>query len=367
MNRPIIPMLIAALLGAAAAAVAAVALAGGSSSTPTTTTSAGSRTTPSTSGTRREAASTALSATQLYKQSEAGVVAIKAITSEGEDEGTGIVLNDKGLILTNAHVVAGARSLTVDTHGTTSTTRSATLVGEEANDDLALIKVDPSGLGLKPLQLASTKNVQVGDAVYAIGNPYGLEQTLTRGIVSALGRTISAPDGAKITGAIQTDAALNPGNSGGPLLNEEGEVIGVNSQIASDAASVAGSQPGSTGVGFAISTDTVAQAVKTIEAGNGVSSTSTTRRSVEGEGGQLERGGLEGGRVERGGESGEGEASGSPYGRRYYEAERGAGEESRSQGEGSSATEGAGTEGRVERSGEGEEGSRGGREVLIVP
>ncbi len=368
MNRPIIPLLIAALLGAATAAAAAVALAGGGSSTPTTTTSAGSTTTPSTSGTRREAASTALSATQLYKQSEAGVVAIKAITSEGEDEGTGIVLNDKGLILTNAHVVAGARSLTVDTHGSTSTTRSATLVGEEANDDLALIKVDPSGLGLKPLGLASTKNVQVGDAVYAIGNPYGLEQTLTRGIVSALGRTISAPDGARITGAIQTDAALNPGNSGGPLLNEEGEVIGVNSQIASDAASVAGSQPGSTGVGFAISTDTVAQAVKAIEAGNGVSSTSTTRRSVEGEGGQLERGGLEGGRVERSGESGEGEASGaSPYGRRYYEAERGAGEESRGQGEGSSGTEGAGTEGRVERSGEGEEGSRGGREVLIVP
>ncbi len=369
MNRPIIPMLIAALLGAAAAAVAAVALAGGGSSTPTTTTSAGSTTTPSTSGTRREAASTALSATQLYKQSEAGVVAIKAITSEGEDEGTGIVLNDKGLILTNAHVVAGARSLTVDTHGSTSTTRSATLVGEEANDDLALIKVDPSGLGLKPLQLASTKNVQVGDAVYAIGNPYGLEQTLTRGIVSALGRTISAPDGAKITGAIQTDAALNPGNSGGPLLNEEGEVIGVNSQIASDAASVAGSQPGSTGVGFAISTDTVAQAVKTIAAGNGVSSASATRRTVQGsEGGQLERGGLEGERVERGGESGEGEASGaSPYGRRYYEAERGAGEESRGQGEGSSGTEGAGTEGRVERGGEGEEGSRGGREVLIVP
>jgi putative serine protease PepD len=103
--------------------------------------------------------------------------------------------------------------------------------------------------------------------------------TLTRGIVSALGREIEAPDGAKITGAIQTDAALNPGNSGGPLLDEEGEVIGVNSQIASDAASVDGSQPGSTGVGFAIATDTVASAVKKIEDGQGVSYASATTQS----------------------------------------------------------------------------------------
>jgi putative serine protease PepD len=118
--------------------------------------------------------------------------------------------------------------------------------------------------------------------VYAIGNPYGLDETLTRGIVSALGREISAPDGAKIAGAIQTDAALNPGNSGGPLLNEQGDVIGVNSQIASDAASVGGSQPGSTGVGFAISSNTVAQAVKKIEAGEGVSSTSHGATQSEG-------------------------------------------------------------------------------------
>jgi putative serine protease PepD len=156
------------------------------------------------------------------------------------------VLNDKGLILTNDHVIAGASSLTVAAGGSSSTTRSATLVGEEANSDLALIRVDPTGLGLKALSLASSSSVQVGDAVYAIGNPYGLDETLTRGIVSALGRSIFAPDGAKITGAIQTDAALNPGNSGGPLLNDQGEVIGVNSQIANEAASIAGSQDGST-------------------------------------------------------------------------------------------------------------------------
>jgi putative serine protease PepD len=224
---------------------------------------------PGSTGTQREVASTALSADQIYERDAAGVVSIKAVTQSGEDSGTGIVLNDEGLILTNDHVVQGATSLTVN-RGGSSQARSATLVGEEANGDLALIRVNPSGLGLKPLKLVSSSSVHVGDAVYAIGNPYGLEETMTRGIVSALGREIQAPDGAKITGAIQTDAALNPGNSGGPLLNEAGDVIGVNSQIASDATQATGSQPGSTGVGFAISANTVAEAVKKIEAGNGV-------------------------------------------------------------------------------------------------
>jgi S1-C subfamily serine protease len=274
MKRILAPL----LLGAAIASVAAVVLAGhGSSQSKPTTVTASTAST----GTRREAASTALTATQIYKQASAGVVAIQAVTSQGTDSGTGIVLNDKGLILTNDHVVAGASSLTVAAKGSSSATKSATLVGEEANEDLALIKVDPSGLGLTPLTLASSKSVQVGDPVYAIGNPYGLDETLTRGIVSALGRSISAPNGSKIAGAIQTDAALNPGNSGGPLLDDEGQVIGVNSQIASEAASVNGSQAGSTGVGFAVSSDTVATAVKAIEAGNGVASTSSGSRSVQ--------------------------------------------------------------------------------------
>jgi S1-C subfamily serine protease len=113
--------------------------------------------------------------------------------------------------------------------------------------------------------------VHVGDPVYALGSPYGLEETLTNGIVSAVDREIQAPNGSQITGAVQTDAALNPGNSGGPLINSEGEVIGVNSQIASDKASEQGSQPGSTGVGFAISSATIADAVQKIRSGNGVS------------------------------------------------------------------------------------------------
>lgn len=351
MKRLLAPILMAALLGAGIATAAVLALGGGSSSPTRTTTASNASSAVTSTGTRQTVASTALSATQIYKRASEGVVAIKAVTADGEDEGTGIVLNDKGLILTNDHVVAGATSLSVAVHGSSSDTTSATLVGEEANEDLALIKVNPSGLGLKPLSLASTKNVQVGDSVYAIGNPYGLEETLTRGIVSALNRTISAPDGSKITGAIQTDAALNPGNSGGPLLNDEGEVIGVNSQIASDAASVEGSQPGSTGVGFAISSDTVAQAVKKIEAGNGVASTSSSRRAVESEAGSESE-----------------SATTSPYGESPYGSEGGYGETETGgrSTEGASSTEG--TSGS-ESSEEGVSGIRAGREgrIVIVP
>jgi putative serine protease PepD len=351
-------VLLAALLGAAVASVAAVVFADhGRSSAKAGTTA--SNPSVSATGTRQTVASTALTATQIYKHASQGVVSIRAVTSEGEDSGTGIVLNDKGLILTNDHVVAGASSLTVAPKGSSTITRTATLVGEEANDDLALIKIDPSGLGLKPLSLASSKKAQVGDAVYAIGNPYGLDETLTRGIVTALGRTISAPNGSKITGALQTDAALNPGNSGGPLLNDEGEVIGVNSQIASEAASVSGSQPGSTGVGFAVSSDTVAEAVKKIEAGKGVSSTTTTsRRAVQSEAEGLRS---------------EGSTTQSPYGRRSpYESEAGGYGEAEAEGGGSSegarVEGGSGTSG-VEEAAGGSSGAVGGREgqVLIVP
>jgi len=272
-------MLLSALVGAAVAGIAVLVLSGGGggrspASTLTTTTAA--PVSSSSSGTRREVSSTTLSATQIYDRDSKGVVAIKAVTADGEDEGTGIVLNEQGLILTNDHVIEGATSITIEASGSSKLTRSATVVGEEANKDLALIRVNPSGLGLKALTLASSSSLQVGDSVYAIGTPYGLEETLTRGIVSALDREIDAPDGSKITGAIQTDAALNPGNSGGPLLSEDGDVVGVNSQIASDASTADGSQPGNTGIGFAISSNTVAEAVKKIEAGDGVSYASAT-------------------------------------------------------------------------------------------
>jgi putative serine protease PepD len=350
-KRILAPALLATLLGAGIATVAMLALGGANTPTTRTTTVSSASSPIRSSGTRQTVASTALSATQIYKQASTGVVAIKAVTADGEDEGTGIVLNDKGLILTNDHVVAGATSLTVAVHGSSSDTTSATLVGEEANEDLALIKVNPAGLGLTPLSLASTKGVQVGDSVYAIGNPYGLEETLTRGIVSALNRTISAPDGSKISGAIQTDAALNPGNSGGPLLNEEGHVIGVNSQIASEAASVQGSQPGSTGVGFAIASDTVAQAVKKIEAGEGVASTSSSSRpAVQSQAGE--------GEAESQGQG----ATGSPYGSRSPYGSEGNSSEAEL---GGGAAEGSAASEASEEGGYGSRGSEG--RVVIVP
>ena len=265
------------LCTAAVGALAGATLASGGSKSPSADTT---RATSTGAGVRRAVSNGGLSATQIYRDAAPGVVSIRARTASGEDSGTGIVLDDRGLILTNDHVVAGAEALAVSGNGTESG-RSASLVGEEANADLALIRVDPSGMGLKPLKLASTKSLQVGEQVYAIGSPYGLTETFTRGIISALGRQIAAPDGATISGVIQTDAALNPGNSGGPLLNAAGEVIGVNSQIASASTGSTG-QPGSTGVGFAISSETVAAAVKAIESGQGVSSASRAGRESGG-------------------------------------------------------------------------------------
>jgi putative serine protease PepD len=308
-KRVFAPMFLAALTGGAMAAGAILLLGSRVERVASTTGSTATAATSANTGSTSEVSNTALSATQVYQQDSPGVVSITARTSTGEDKGTGIVLNDEGLILTNDHVIEGATNLTVAVDGSSSKSTSATMVGEEANSDLALIKVDPAGLGLKALKLASASSVEVGDQVYAIGNPYGLEETLTKGIVSALKREISAPDGAKITGVIQTDAALNPGNSGGPLLNDEGEVIGVNSQIASDAATVSGSQAGNTGVGFAISSDTVATAVKAIEAGKGVSYASVAQSRLAAE--QETRGGGVYGREEEA-QSSEGEVAEGP-------------------------------------------------------
>jgi putative serine protease PepD len=374
-------MLFATLVGAALATGAALLLGAGStgSSTPSLgTVKAATPASSSSGGTRREVSassgsSKALTATQVYRQDSAGVVAIKAVTAEGEDEGTGIVLNGQGLILTNDHVIKGATSLTVEASGSSKKTTGATIVGEEANQDLALIKVDPSGLGLKPLTLASSSSAQVGDTVYAIGTPYGLEATFTKGIVSALNREIAAPDGAKISGAIQTDAALNPGNSGGPLLDEHGDVIGVNSQIASDAAQTEGSQPGSTGVGFAISSNTVASVVKKIEAGEGVSSASASQGGAQSEARSGEEELPYGSRSPYGSQSpygsespyGEVEAGGSGVTEGDVEAGGSSGVEGLGEGGyGSSGSEGAG---EVGASGAEYPGVGGGGRVVIVP
>jgi len=270
MRRSLAPLLVAAALGSGIGIAAFAAMGGGSTTrTVTAATPSGAK---GNAGQARAVANTTLSASQIYSRDSAGVVAIMARSGQGADEGTGIVLDEHGLILTNDHVVAGDTSIQISVGtGSSKATREAKLVGEEANHDLALIQVNPSGLGLKALTIARSDSVHVGDPVYAIGSPYGLEETLTKGIVSAVDREIQAPNGSQITGVVQTDAALNPGNSGGPLINSEGQVIGVNSQIASDRGGEQ-SQPGSTGVGFAIPSATIAEAVQKIRSGSGVPS-----------------------------------------------------------------------------------------------
>ncbi|WP_022928267.1 S1C family serine protease [Patulibacter americanus] len=178
--------------------------------------------------------------------------------SAGTATGSGFVISADGYVVTNAHVIDGASRVTAKIGD--GKALSAKVVGVDASTDLALLKVTPTAT-LRPLTLADSGAVQVGDAMFAIGNPYGLDRTLTTGVVSALHRSIQSPDGYAINGVLQTDAALNPGNSGGPLLDARGHVVGVNSQIATSSSSD-GTSGGNTGVGFAVPSDTVTRVVQ---------------------------------------------------------------------------------------------------------
>ena len=203
-------------------------------------------------GTSTQLVSDDSTAKDVYEGAQDSVAFISSTTAEGQATGSGFVVDDGGLIVTNEHVIDGAEQVTVKI-GTDGKEIPAEIVGADASHDLALLKVDADGL--KALPLGDSSKVEVGDNTYAIGNPYGLDHTLTTGVVSALNRTLQAPDGSELGGAIQTDAALNPGNSGGPLLDEDGQVIGVNAQIATG-----GTQGGgNVGIGFAIPTSTVKQ------------------------------------------------------------------------------------------------------------
>ena len=164
--------------------------------------------------------------------------------------GSGFVIDKAGHIVTNYHVVQGAKKIEVSFSNNDSV--RATVVGSDPSTDIAVLRVDVAARALTPLRLGDSDTVQVGDSVVAIGNPFGLSRTVTAGIVSALQRPIQAPNGYTIDHVIQTDAALNHGNSGGPLLDASGEVIGVNSQIQS-----ASGSDGNVGIGFAVPINTV--------------------------------------------------------------------------------------------------------------
>jgi putative serine protease PepD len=203
-----------------------------------------------------------LNARQVYDASKNAVTYIVADTPQGQATGSGFVVSKDGLIVTNDHVVDGASQVQVKI-GTSDQAQHATVVGADPSRDLALLKVD--GHDLPTLSLGDSSSVGVGDPTYAIGNPFGLDHTLTTGIVSALQRSLQAPDGATISGAIQTDAALNPGNSGGPLIDAEGKVIGVNSQIQTGSSN--GAEGGNVGIGFAIPSNTVKSFISEAKAG----------------------------------------------------------------------------------------------------
>jgi putative serine protease PepD len=269
-------VLVAVALASGAGGAGVAALADGGSTTITRTV-----TTPA--ATARPAAAVkseeGLSVNEIVRSTKDGVVDIKVRSGgssspdnfgspgnnggsqQSQAEGSGFVIDDDGHIATNQHVVDGATSIEVTfANGHTA---GAKVVGTDASTDVAVIRVDAPKSELHPLTLADSTQVQVGDGVVAIGSPFGLEGSVTTGIVSALGRTIKAPNDFTISGSIQTDAAINHGNSGGPLLNSAGQVIGINAQIESDSG-------GNDGVGFAIPSSTVRRVAQQLVSGGKV-------------------------------------------------------------------------------------------------
>jgi S1-C subfamily serine protease len=267
MRRSILPIAaVSAVIGAGAAVGIVEGLDLGSAKTTTTLVQQA----PFGATSNANDGDTGLTAGDIYKRDAPGVVFIRSQIvqrtqspfdfglpqeQQGEATGSGFVVDRAGTILTNAHVVNGATKVSVQFQNKESV--DAKVLGKDESTDLALLKVDPAGLKLTPLTLGSSKGVQVGDPAIAIGNPFGLERTLTTGVISAVQRTIQAPNNFQIDDVLQTDAPINPGNSGGPLIDATGKVIGINSQIATGGSA----SQGSVGIGFAVPIDTAKQII----------------------------------------------------------------------------------------------------------
>ena len=196
-----------------------------------------------------------LSVEQVVKRESPAVVLISTKTSDGGGLGSGFLIDTQGHVITNAHVVDGATTTTVTFEDGTET--KGTILGVDKSTDVAVVKVGKVPSGVRPVPFGNSGDLTVGQSVVAIGNPYGYSGTATTGIVSALKRAIQSPSGFTIQNAIQTDAAINQGNSGGPLFDSDGRVIGINSQIASE-------NGGNVGIGFAVPIDTVRPIVDSI-------------------------------------------------------------------------------------------------------
>jgi putative serine protease PepD len=262
-SRTAATLFTALLLGAGGGAAAASALDGGGTPTTRVVTSPQAPT---------SAASDTATVSSVYNRSKQGVVDITvrsqvptgpfgAGAGQTTAEGSGIVIDKKGDVVTNQHVVDGAS--TIEVRFADGTKASADVVGQDASTDVAVIRVKGvDAAKLQPLTFGDSSKLSVGDGVIAIGSPYGLQGSLTVGVVSALGRSLTSPNNHTVKSAIQTDAPINPGNSGGPLLDSQGNVIGMNAQIASESG-------GSTGVGFAIPSNTIRSVADQILSGNG--------------------------------------------------------------------------------------------------
>jgi putative serine protease PepD len=277
----VLPLLVAALLGGGVAAgVTAFVIDDGGGDTHTTTVIRQPAVASQGANDKRSSAAEGLTAADIYERYAPGVVFVRSEitqqtqnpfdpfggTQRSEATGSGFVIDASGDILTNNHVIDGATPDSVTVQFADKKTLKAAIVGKDPSTDLALLKVDPEGLDLKALPLGSSKDVHVGDPTIAIGNPFGLDRTLTTGVVSALQRQIQAPNGFAIKDVIQTDAAINPGNSGGPLIDSAGRVIGINSQIETGG----GGTGGNVGIGFAVPIDTAKSILENLKKGETV-------------------------------------------------------------------------------------------------
>ncbi len=257
MTSHVVTAVVAALVsGALCLGVGFTAITNGWVHVPTSSSLSDVKSNTSGSGSAKAKSGTAVDWTAVAKEVSDSVVAIDVATSDGEAKGSGVVISDKGYIATNNHVISGAQQIQVTL--ASGAVYSAKVVGTDATTDLAVIKLDNPPSDLKVAEFADSDNLAVGEAVMAIGNPLGYDDTATTGIVSALNRPVTVTDddnNAIVTNAVQIDAAINPGNSGGPTFNAAGQVIGINSSIASTASS--SGTAGSIGIGFAIPSNLV--------------------------------------------------------------------------------------------------------------
>jgi len=266
----------ALLGGAVAVAVGIVAIATGLISVDNSPDSTAAAASPPIATRTEPASNSGQTVGQVYQDDAQGVAFIEAQekpsgpatpfgppSGGGTATGSGILIDSDGHVLTNAHVVDGSSAITVKFGD--GDPLPAKVLGVDDSTDIAVLSVDPGKVDAKPLPLGDSSSVKVGDGAIAIGNPYGLDRTVTSGIISALQRQISAPNGFTISNVIQTDAAINPGNSGGPLIDSEGRVVGINSQIATGTGS-----DGSVGIGFAVPINTAKSVAQQIIDGGSV-------------------------------------------------------------------------------------------------